>query len=212
MMAPSLATMLCVLTTDARASAEQLDLALRRATSKTFDRLDIDGSTSTNDTVLLLSSGASQIPVDQTELDAAVLAVCDDLAAQLMADAEGVTKRIVITVTGAATEDDAIAVARTIARDSLVKTALFGSDANWGRVLAAAGIAPVTIDPDRIAVSFNGQAVCVNGTGVDGARDVDLSGPEVAVLVDLGLGVESGSIRTTDLSHAYVEENSAYSS
>ena len=131
---------------------------------------------------------------------------------RLMADAEGVTKRIVITVTGAATEDDAIAVARTIARDSLVKTALFGSDANWGRVLAAAGIAPVTIDPDRIAVSFNGQAVCVNGTGVDGARDVDLSGPEVAVLVDLGLGVESGSIRTTDLSHAYVEENSAYSS
>ncbi|MGV9480937.1 bifunctional glutamate N-acetyltransferase/amino-acid acetyltransferase ArgJ [Gordonia aichiensis] len=212
MMAPSLATMLCVLTTDARASAEQLDLALRRASSTTFDRLDIDGSTSTNDTVLLLSSGASQIPVDQAELDAAVLAVCDDLAAQLMADAEGVTKRIVITVTGAATEDDAIAVARTIARDSLVKTALFGSDPNWGRVLAATGIAPVTIDPDRIAVSFNGKAVCVNGTGVDGARDVDLSGPDVAVLVDLGLGVESGSIRTTDLSHAYVEENSAYSS
>ncbi|WP_431818422.1 bifunctional glutamate N-acetyltransferase/amino-acid acetyltransferase ArgJ [Gordonia jacobaea] len=212
MMAPSLATMLCVLTTDARASAEQLDLALRRATSKTFDRLDIDGSTSTNDTVLLLSSGASQIPVEQTELDAAVLSVCDDLAAQLMADAEGVTKRIVITVTGAATEDDAIAVARTIARDSLVKTALFGSDPNWGRVLAATGIAPVTIDPDRITVSFNGKAVCVNGTGVDGARDVDLSGPDVAVLVDLGLGAETGSIRTTDLSHAYVEENSAYSS
>ncbi|MFF0707158.1 MULTISPECIES: bifunctional glutamate N-acetyltransferase/amino-acid acetyltransferase ArgJ [Gordonia] len=212
MMAPSLATMLCVLTTDARASAEQLDLALRRATSTTFDRLDIDGSTSTNDTVLLLSSGASQIPVEQTELDAAVLSVCDDLAAQLMADAEGVTKRIVITVTGAATEDDAIAVARTIARDSLVKTALFGSDPNWGRVLAATGIAPVTIDPDRITVSFNGKAVCVNGTGVDGARDVDLSGPDVAVLVDLGLGAETGSIRTTDLSHAYVEENSAYSS
>ncbi|MCM3897426.1 MULTISPECIES: bifunctional glutamate N-acetyltransferase/amino-acid acetyltransferase ArgJ [Gordonia] len=212
MMAPSLATMLCVLTTDARASAEQLDLALRRATSKTFDRLDIDGSTSTNDTVLLLSSGASQIPVEQTELDAAVLSVCDDLAAQLMADAEGVTKRIVITVTGAAAEDDAIAVARTIARDSLVKTALFGSDPNWGRVLAATGIAPVTIDPDRITVSFNGKAVCVNGTGVDGARDVDLSGPDVAVLVDLGLGAETGSIRTTDLSHAYVEENSAYSS
>ncbi|MGW0455576.1 bifunctional glutamate N-acetyltransferase/amino-acid acetyltransferase ArgJ [Gordonia sputi] len=212
MMAPSFATMLCVLTTDARASAEQLDLALRRATSKTFDRLDIDGSTSTNDTVLLLSSGASQIPVEQTELDAAVLSVCDDLAAQLMADAEGVTKRIVITVTGAAAEDDAIAVARTIARDSLVKTALFGSDPNWGRVLAATGIAPVTIDPDRITVSFNGKAVCVNGTGVDGARDVDLSGPDVAVLVDLGLGAETGSIRTTDLSHAYVEENSAYSS
>lgn len=212
MLAPSLATMLVVLTTDARADAEQLDTALRRATAKTFDRLDVDGSTSTNDTVLLLSSGASQVPVAQADLDAAVLAVCDDLAAQLMADAEGVTKRITITVAEAQTEDDAIAVARTIARDSLVKTALFGSDPNWGRVLAATGIAPVTIDPDRITVSFNGSPVCVNGTGVPGAREVDLSGADVAVLVELGLGTESGMIRTTDLSHAYVEENSAYSS
>jgi glutamate N-acetyltransferase/amino-acid N-acetyltransferase len=212
MMAPSLATMLCVLTTDARATAEQLDTALRRATAATFDRLDIDGSTSTNDTVLLLSSGASQIPVEQDDLDDAVLAVCDDLAAQLMADAEGVTKRILITVAGARTEDDAITIARVVARDSLVKTALFGSDPNWGRVLAAVGIAPVPIEPDRISVSFNGHAVCVDGTGAEGARDVDLSAVDVIVRIELGLGEASATIRTTDLSHAYVEENSAYSS
>ncbi|WP_246222307.1 MULTISPECIES: bifunctional glutamate N-acetyltransferase/amino-acid acetyltransferase ArgJ [Gordonia] len=212
MMAPSLATMLVVLTTDAVATADQLDSALRGAAGKTFDRLDIDGSTSTNDTVLLLSSGASGIPVEQTDLDAAVFAVCDDLAAQMQADAEGVTKRVVITVTGAVTEDDAVTVARAVARDSLVKTALFGSDPNWGRVLAAVGISPVTVDPDVIAVSFNGQAVCRNGYGVDGARDVDLSGQDIDVIVDLGLGDATAWVRTTDLSHAYVEENSAYSS
>ncbi|MEE4025908.1 bifunctional glutamate N-acetyltransferase/amino-acid acetyltransferase ArgJ [Gordonia sp. PKS22-38] len=212
MLAPSLATMLCVLTTDAHATAEQLDTALRRATALTFDRLDVDGAASTNDTVLLLSSGASQIPVEQADLDAAVLAVCDDLAAQLMADAEGVTKRVVITVAGAPTEDDAVTVARAVARDSLVKTALFGSDPNWGRVLAAVGIAPVTIDPDRIAVSFNGTPVCQNGCGVPGAREVDLSGADITVEIDLGLGDASAAIRTTDLSHGYVEENSAYSS
>ncbi|MEE3852603.1 bifunctional glutamate N-acetyltransferase/amino-acid acetyltransferase ArgJ [Gordonia sp. LSe1-13] len=212
MLAPSLATMLCVLTTDAHATAEQLDTALRRATALTFDRLDVDGAASTNDTVLLLSSGASQIPVEQADLDAAVLAVCDDLAAQLMADAEGVTKRVVISVAGAPTEDDAVTVARAVARDSLVKTALFGSDPNWGRVLAAVGIAPVTIDPDRIAVSFNGTPVCQNGCGVPGAREVDLSGADIAVEIDLGLGDASAAIRTTDLSHGYVEENSAYSS
>ncbi|MFC9981801.1 bifunctional glutamate N-acetyltransferase/amino-acid acetyltransferase ArgJ [Gordonia sp. NPDC127522] len=212
MLAPSLATMLVVLTTDAVATAEQLDTALRRATARTFDRLDIDGSCSTNDTVLLLSSGASQIPVEQTDLDDAVFAVCDDLAAQMMADAEGVTKRVVITVTGAHTEDDALTVARAVARDSLVKTALFGSDPNWGRVLAAVGASPVTVDPDRIAVSFNGNPVCQNGFGVEGARDVDLSGPDIAVVVDLKLGESAAGVRTTDLSHAYVEENSAYSS
>lgn len=211
MMAPSLATMLVVLTTDAKVSADALNTALKRATALTFDRLDIDGSTSTNDTVLLLSSGASQIEVSQEALDAAVFAVCDDLAAQLQSDAEGVTKRAAITVTGARTEEDALAVARTIARDSLVKTALFGSDPNWGRVLAAIGIAPVTIDPDRIAVSFNGSAVCENGTGVPGAREVDLSGDRIEVVADLGLGPATATVRTTDLSHAYVEENSAYS-
>ncbi|OMC07694.1 bifunctional glutamate N-acetyltransferase/amino-acid acetyltransferase ArgJ [Mycolicibacterium fortuitum] len=212
MLAPSLATMLVVLTTDAVADAAALDTALRRAAALTFDRLDVDGSCSTNDTVLLLASGASEITPSQDDLNEAVLRVCDDLCAQLQADAEGVTKRIDITVTGAATEGDALVAARVIARDSLVKTALFGSDPNWGRVLAAVGIAPVNLDPDRISVSFNGSPVCVDGAGAPGARDVDLSGEDIAVVVDLAVGSSSASIRTTDLSHAYVEENSAYSS
>ncbi|QRY50235.1 bifunctional glutamate N-acetyltransferase/amino-acid acetyltransferase ArgJ [Mycolicibacterium septicum] len=212
MLAPSLATMLVVLTTDAVADAAALDTALKRAAALTFDRLDVDGSCSTNDTVLLLASGASEIAPSQDDLNEAVLRVCDDLCAQLQADAEGVTKRVVITVTGADTEDDALVAARVIARDSLVKTALFGSDPNWGRVLAAVGIAPVKLDPERISVSFNGSPVCVDGAGAPGAREVDLSGEDIIVVVDLGVGGSSASIRTTDLSHAYVEENSAYSS
>jgi glutamate N-acetyltransferase/amino-acid N-acetyltransferase len=212
MLAPSLATMLSVLTTDAVAEPAALDEALRRATARTFDRLDIDGSCSTNDTVLLLASGASEITPSQADLDDAVLRVCADLCAQLQADAEGVTKRVTVTVTGAATEDDAVIAARVVARDSLVKTALFGSDANWGRVLAAVGMAPVQLDPDRILVSFNGSAVCIDGVGAPGAREVDLSATEIDVLVDLGVGTAQAAIKTTDLSHAYVEENSAYSS
>ncbi|NKY52965.1 bifunctional glutamate N-acetyltransferase/amino-acid acetyltransferase ArgJ [Nocardia vermiculata] len=212
MLAPSLATMLVVVTTDAVAGPQQLDAALRAATARTFDRLDIDGSCSTNDTVLLLANGASGVTPSQQELDAAVLAVCDDLAAQLTADAEGVTKRVEITVSGAVSEDEALIGARTIARDSLVKTAFFGSDPNWGRVLASIGIAPIELEPDRVTVSFNGYPVCVNGTGAPGARDVDLSGTDIEVLVELGLGEGTATIRTTDLSHGYVEENSAYSS
>jgi glutamate N-acetyltransferase/amino-acid N-acetyltransferase len=212
MLAPSLATMLCVLTTDAVAEPAALDGALRRATARTFDRLDIDGSCSTNDTVLLLASGASEITPSQADLDDAVLRVCADLCAQLQADAEGVTKRVTVTVTGAATEDDAVIAARVVARDSLVKTALFGSDPNWGRVLAAVGMAPVQLDPDRITVSFNGSAVCIDGVGAPGAREVDLSATDIDVLVDLGVGTAQAAIKTTDLSHAYVEENSAYSS
>jgi glutamate N-acetyltransferase/amino-acid N-acetyltransferase len=212
MLAPSLATMLCVITTDAVADAAALDQALRKASALTFDRLDVDGSCSTNDTVLLIASGASEIAPSQGDLDDAVLRVCDDLCAQLQADAEGVTKRIVVTVTGAASEDDAVTAARVVARDSLVKTALFGSDANWGRVLAAVGMAPVTLEPDRISVSFNGSAVCIDGVGAPGAREVDLSGADIDVTIDLGVGTERASIRTTDLSHGYVEENSAYSS
>lgn len=212
MLAPSLATMLCVLTTDAAAEPAALDTALRRATARTFDRLDVDGSCSTNDTVLLLASGASGIAPPQADLDEAVLRACDDLCAQLQADAEGVTKRVVVTVTGAASDDDALTVARLVARDSLVKTALFGSDPNWGRVLAAVGMAPVHLDPDRIAVSFNGSAVCVDSVGVPGAREVDLSVTDIDVTVDLAVGDGRAAVRTTDLSHAYVEENSAYSS
>jgi glutamate N-acetyltransferase/amino-acid N-acetyltransferase len=212
MLAPSLATMLCVLTTDAVAEPSALGAALRRATARTFDRLDIDGACSTNDTVLLLASGASGVTPSQADLDDAVLRVCDDLCAQLQEDAEGVTKRIAISVTSALTEEDAVTAARVIARDSLVKTALFGSDPNWGRVLAAVGMAPVHLDPDRITVSFNGSAVCIDGVGAPGARDVDLSATDIDVAVDLGVGSACATIRTTDLSHAYVEENSAYSS
>ncbi|AKE90228.1 MULTISPECIES: bifunctional glutamate N-acetyltransferase/amino-acid acetyltransferase ArgJ [Rhodococcus] len=212
MLAPALATMLCVVTTDAVATAEQLDRALRAATRLTFDRLDVDGSTSTNDTVLLLASGASGIAPTQEQLDAAVLAVCDDLAGQMMADAEGVTKRVTVTVRGAASEQDALVGARTVARDNLVKTALFGSDPNWGRVLAAIGIAPIDLDPNRISVTFNGSPVCIDGVGAPGAREVDLSGPDIALDIDLGVGDAEVTIRTTDLSHGYVEENSAYSS
>ena len=212
MLAPSLATMLCVITTDAVADAAALDQALRKATASTFDRLDVDGSCSTNDTVLLLASGASEIAPSQSDLDDALLRVCDDLCAQLQADAEGVTKRITVTVRGAESEDDALTAARVVARDSLVKTALFGSDPNWGRVLAAVGMAPVRLEPDRISVSFNGSAICVDGVGVQGAREVDLSGADIDVTIDLGVGADRASIRTTDLSHGYVEENSAYSS
>ena len=200
------------LTTDAVADAGALDAALRNAAARTFDRLDVDGSTSTNDTVLLLSSGASEIRPSQTDLDDAVLRVCQDLCVQMQADAEGVTKRVGITVTGAPTESDALTGARLVARDSLVKTALFGSDPNWGRVLAAVGMVPFTVDPNRITVSFNGFPVCVDGTGAPGAREVDLSGPDIQVLIDLKLGDGEATILTTDLSHAYVEENSAYSS
>ncbi|CQD13527.1 glutamate N-acetyltransferase/amino-acid acetyltransferase [Mycobacterium lentiflavum] len=212
MLAPSLATMLCVLTTDAVADSAALDHALRVATARTFDRLDIDGCCSTNDTVLLLASGASGITPSQAELDDAVRQVCDDLCLQLQSDAEGVTKRVTVTVIGASSEADAVTAARAVARDSLVKTAMFGSDPNWGRVVAAVGLAPgVFVDPDRITVSFNGFTVCINGTGAPGSRDVDLSGTDIDVTVDLGLGDGTASIRTTDLSHAYVEENSAYS-
>jgi len=212
MLAPSLATMLSVITTDAVADAAALDRALRTATALTFDRLDVDGSCSTNDTVLLLASGASAIAPSQSELDDAVRRVCDDLCAQMQADAEGVTKRITVTVTGAITEPEALVAARTVARDSLVKTALFGCDPNWGRVLAAVGMAPITLDADRITVSFNGSPICVNSVGAPGAREVDLSGTDIDVTIDLGIGGEHASIRTTDLSHGYVEENSAYSS
>lgn len=212
MLAPSLATMLVVLTTDAVVDAAALEAALRRAAAATFDRLDIDGSCSTNDTVLLLASGASEITPSQDELDAAVLQVCDDVCAQLQADAEGVTKRITVTVTGAGSDDDGLIAARLIARDSLVKTALFGSDPNWGRVLAAVGMAPFPLDPDRVTVSFNGSPVFSDGTPAPGARQVDLSGADIAVTVDLAIAGGQASIRTTDLSHAYVDENSAYSS
>lgn len=213
MMAPSLATMLVCLTTDADVSHELAQRALDEACKVTFNTIDIDGSTSTNDTVLLLASGASGITPTEEEFTQAVLKACADLADQLQADAEGVTKRVKVTVTGTTTDEQALNAARTLARDNLFKCAMFGSDPNWGRTLAAVGMADADMDPDNISVYFNDQPVCLKSTGAPGAREVDLSGVDIDVLVDLGTGGEGTAfVRTTDLSHAYVEINSAYSS
>jgi glutamate N-acetyltransferase/amino-acid N-acetyltransferase len=212
MIAPSMATMLSVLTTDAAVDAPTLDRALRAAVRVSFDRLDVDGSMSTNDTVIVLASGASGVTPPEPELTAAMTEVAKDLARQMQADAEGVTKRITVKVSGAASEDDAVVVARTIARDSLVKTALFGSDPNWGRVAAAAGYAAADLDPDTLDVTINGVTLCRGGVAAADRALADLSGEEVVVEVALGLGSGEAEILTTDLSHAYVEENSAYSS
>ena len=213
MMAPSLATMLVCLTTDAKVAPDALQAALERGCAATFDTLDIDGSTSTNDTVIAMASGASGVTPTQQELDAAVLEACAQLAAKMQSDAEGVTKRVTITVTGAADDAQALHAARAIGRDNLVKTAMFGSDPNWGRVLAAVGMAEAEMDAEHISVTFNGQTVCEHSAGTPGAREVDLSGADIAVVVDLGTGGEGrATVRTTDLSHAYVEINSAYTS
>jgi glutamate N-acetyltransferase/amino-acid N-acetyltransferase len=212
MIAPSMATMLSVVTTDAVVDAPVLDEALRAAVRVSFDRLDIDGSMSTNDTVLLLASGASGVAPDPEAFTAALTEVCTDLARQMQADAEGVTKRITVRVTGAATEDEAVTVARTVARDSLVKTALFGSDPNWGRVAAAVGYSDAAVDPERLDVTINGTLLCRGGVAAGDRKDADLKGEDILVEVELGLGDGTADILTTDLSHAYVEENSAYSS
>jgi glutamate N-acetyltransferase/amino-acid N-acetyltransferase len=212
MIAPSMATMLTVLTTDAVLDASELHAALRAAVRVSFDRLDIDGSMSTNDTVLLLASGASGTKPEPDAFTAALTVVCRDLAEQMQADAEGVTKRIRVRVTGAADEDDAVTIARSVARDSLVKTALFGSDPNWGRVAAAAGYAEAQLDPERLDVTINGALLCRGGAAAGDRSAADLTGKDVLVEVELGLGDGTAEILTTDLSHAYVEENSAYSS
>lgn len=213
MMAPSLATMLVCLTTDLSATPEQLAIALQKATALTFDTLDVDGSTSTNDTVVLMASGASGETTTQEALNEAVLAACADLADQLQADAEGVTKRVKITVEGTTDDVQALNAARTLGRDNLFKCAMFVSDPNWGRVLAAVGMADADMDPDNISVYFNNHAVCKATTGTPAAREVDLSGADIDVRVDLGTGGPgSAFVRTTDLSHDYVEINSAYSS
>ena len=212
MMAPSLATMLCVITTDLAADADSLDRALRSATARTFDRLDVDGSCSTNDTVLLLASGASGITPTQDDLDAAVLAVCDDLCAQLQADAEGVTKHVTVAVRGARSEADAVAVARTVAQDNLCKTAFFAGDPNWGRIAMAVGRAPGEVDAQRLGITINGVALCRDGVAVGDRHAADMSGRDITIAIELGLGEGAAEVLTTDLSHAYVEENSAYSS
>ncbi|MFK3985372.1 bifunctional glutamate N-acetyltransferase/amino-acid acetyltransferase ArgJ [Micromonospora sp. NPDC050397] len=212
MLAPAMATMLCVLTTDAVAGSEALDTALRAACRVTFDRLDSDGCMSTNDTVLLLASGASGIEPTQAELTAAVTAACHDLAQQLLADAEGATKQIAIDVTEAASEDDAVEVGRSVARNNLVKTALFGNDPNWGRILAAVGTTTAAFEPDQLDVAINGVWVCRSGAAAEDRSKVDLSGRDVTIQVRLNAGADAATIWTNDLSHAYVHENSAYSS
>jgi glutamate N-acetyltransferase/amino-acid N-acetyltransferase len=204
--------MLCVLTTDAVAGSDTLDEALRTATRLTFDRIDADGCMSTNDTVLLLASGASDAQPSQEELTAAVTAACHDLAQQLIADAEGATKHIAIEVLGAASEADAVEVGRSVSRNNLVKTALFGNDPNWGRILAAVGTTGAKFEPDRIDVAVNGVWVCRGGAAADDRSKVDLSGRDVTIQVHLHEGEMTATIWTTDLSHAYVHENSAYSS
>jgi glutamate N-acetyltransferase/amino-acid N-acetyltransferase len=212
MLAPALATMLVVITTDAVAGNDALDEALRAAARVTFDRIDADGCMSTNDTVLLLASGASDVQPEQDELTAAVTAVCHDLAQQLIADAEGATKHIAIEVLGAASEADAVEVGRTVARNNLVKTALFGNDPNWGRILAAVGTTSAVFEPDRIDVAVNGVWVCRGGAAAEDRSKVDLTGRDVQIQIHLREGEMSATIWTTDLSHAYVHENSAYSS
>ncbi|SDK61697.1 glutamate N-acetyltransferase [Glycomyces sambucus] len=211
MLAPGLATMLVVLTTDAVVDAPLADTALGTACRYSFDRLDSDGSMSTNDTVLLLASGASGVQAEADEFISAVTALCKDLAHQLLSDAEGSTKDVAITVSGAETEDDAVEVARIVARDSLVKTALFGSDPNWGRILAAVGTAKAPFDADAVDVAVNGVWICRAGAAGESRDLVDLKGRDVAIDIELHYGAAAATIWTNDLSHDYVHENSAYS-
>jgi glutamate N-acetyltransferase / amino-acid N-acetyltransferase len=212
MIAPAMATMLVVLTTDAVADAATCDAILRSAVGATFDRLDIDGGTSTNDTVLLLASGASGVTPSAAELTAAVHAACTDLCLQLQADAEGVTKHVTVAVTGARSEADALAVARTVAQDNLCKTAFFAGDPNWGRIAMAVGRAPGEVDGGRLGIAINGVPLCRDGVAVGDRHAADMSGRDITIAIELGLGEGAAEILTTDLSHAYVEENSAYSS
>jgi len=211
MLAPELATMLVVLTTDAVADAAAVDAALRSATGVTFDRLDSDGCMSTNDTVLLLASGASGVPPGPGQLAGAVSAVCADLARQLLADAEGATKDIRVDVTGAVDEAEALLVARTVARSNLFKCAIHGQDPNWGRVLSAVGTTDAVFDPARVDVTINGVTVARGGAAGDDRALVDLSGRDVVVGISLGAGSSAATVWTSDLTAAYVHENSAYS-
>lgn len=212
MLAPGLATMLVVITTDAVLDSDQLDRALRAATRVTFDRVDSDGCMSTNDTVALLGSGASGVTPDLDEFTLALTDVCRSLAKQLQEDAEGASHDVTIEVVNARTEDDAVTVGRAVSRSNLFKAAIFGNDPNWGRVLAAVGTTDAEFDPYGIDVAINGVQVCTAGEP-DQPRDlVDLTPRAVHVLIDLHAGDETAAILTNDLTHDYVHENSAYSS
>jgi len=211
MIAPALATMLCVLTTDADLDPVTLGAALREATRLTFDRLDTDGCMSTNDTVLLLASGAAGQRPAVSEFTGVLTEVCADLARQLQADAEGAGKLIAIEVVGAADEADAVTAGRAVARSALLKCAIAGADPNWGRVLSAVGTTDAVFEPDRVNVAINGVWVCRNGCAADDRSKADLSGRDVTITIDLSAGPAAATIRTTDLTVAYVHENSAYS-
>lgn len=212
MLAPGLATMLVVITTDAVMESSGLDTALRAATRVTFDRLDSDGCMSTNDQVTLMASGASGHEPDLEEFTSRLTEVCRDLTLQLQADAEGASHNIHITVSNAVSEDDAVEVGRAVSRSNLFKAAIFGNDPNWGRVLAAIGTTHATFDPYNIDVSFNGVQVCKAGEPYQPRHLVDLTPREVDILIDLHAGSESATIWTNDLTHDYVHENSAYAS
>lgn len=210
MLAPSLATMLSVIMTDARVSTSHLQEIFTRVCDRTYNRIDSDGCTSTNDTVLLLSSGACGREISDIELEEALSEVCGSLAEQLIQDAEGHTKVVSIVIQNAATELDAVAVGRACARNNLLKCALFGGDPNWGRILAAVGTAEAEFDPTNVDVSLNGVMVArSSGPGEDRTL-VDLSGGNIEIIVDLKSGFSTATIRTNDLSHDYVHENSAY--
>lgn len=212
MLAPGLATMLAVLTTDAVVDPSALDDALRAATQVTFNRLDSDGCMSTNDTVLLMASGASAVAPSYDDFVEVLTAACHDLAMRLLADAEGSTKDVTIEVVRAATEEDAVEVGRAVARSNLLKCALFGKDPNWGRVLAAVGTTRAAFDPDRIDVAINGVTVCRAGAAAEDRSKVDLNGRAVHIAVDLYVGDQTATVWTNDLTPGYVHENSAYSS
>jgi len=211
MLAPSLATMLSVVTTDALVDAATLRAVLRDAAAKTFERIDSDGCLSTNDTVLLLASGASGVTPSYETLHKAVTGVCADLSRQLVADAEGASREVAVEVRNAATEADAVEVGRAVARNNLLKCALHGADPNWGRVLAAVGTTAAVFDPGALDVAINGVWVCLGCAPGEPRDRVDLTGREVSVVVDLHAGAASATVWTNDLTAAYVHENSAYS-
>jgi glutamate N-acetyltransferase/amino-acid N-acetyltransferase len=212
MLAPQLATMLVVITTDAVVPAHDLDAALRRATSVSFDRLDSDGCMSTNDTVTVLASGASGITPALPDFTDALTQLCTDLAMQLLRDAEGADHDIAITAVNAASESDAVEVGRSVARSNLFKAAVFGKDPNWGRVLASIGTTQAAFDPADLDVAMNGVWVCRGSEPHEDPASVNLSGREVTVTIDLKAGTDRATVWTNDLTHAYVHENSAYSS
>jgi glutamate N-acetyltransferase/amino-acid N-acetyltransferase len=212
MLAPGLATMLVVITTDAIVDKQFLDSALRSATRVSFDRLDSDGCMSTNDQVTLMASGASGVRADEGEFVALLTQVCKELALKLLDDAEGASHNIHITVSGAASEDDAVEVARSVARNNLFKAAIYGNDPNWGRILAAVGTTKAVFDPYNIDVAINGVLISSQGQPAGDRSQIDLTPRKVEIGINLNSGGHQATVVTNDLTHAYVEENSAYSS